>query len=128
MDLFRKKKVIPLPEVHSNERVLEFNHVKLCTEMQNLSTRLGGFENDIGIAMVEEIINLAHNVAILESARQTDDKQILIHRGRIQALGDLAGYISRSKVAKPQKESDKMETSRDALRSRRTDHQAGLAI
>lgn len=122
MALWFKKKPI-------NERVLEFNQTKLKTELQNLSSRLSVLKDDLGVAVIEEVIQLARNIQILESNKYRDEKNFFIHHGRVQALSDLADYISRSKEVKEEKK--KEGVPRDQLKSvkqRRTDHQAGIAI
>lgn len=121
MALWSKKK----PAV--TERVLEFNVGKLKTEMQNLSTRLGAFKEDISLTILEEVLHLSHNIELLDMGRHKNLEEFHYRRGRLEALHDISDYISRSKNAKPKDE--KKAKSRDAIKMvKRADNQAGLAI
>lgn len=124
MALFKKKKVLTEPPT-SHERVLEFNTAKIGKEMENLSTRLGALTDNLGVLMVEEVVNMTYNIAVVELGRARTHDEFLVFKGRVRAFRDLADYIARSKAAKPKEA--KKEASRDAIRTRRADSQAGLA-
>lgn len=118
---FKKK------EKAQNERVLEFNVLKLKTEMQNLSLRIGAVQEELGVTIILEVINMAYNIQVLEANRYRDEKGIWVHQGRLQALSDLAHYIEAAKNAKPKEELEK-NIPRGVLKTRRNNNQAMASI
>src|SRR5262245_16623367 len=84
------------------ERVLEYNREKLSRELQNLSGKLYEFRKEMSLAILQEVLQMARNIQILEVNRYSD-QEMLIHRGRLQAMDDLISYIETA-IAPPEKE------------------------
>lgn len=119
MGLFKKK-------VSKTERVLDFNKNKLREEIENLSSKLYPLRQDLALQIIKEVIEMAKNVQILEVNSYKSESDLLIHRGRLQALSDLASYIERSMTNKPTEEG--APKARDTIKTRRFSSTAGAAI
>lgn len=106
------------------ERIVEFNREKLTKEIDGLSSQLFKFKGETSLAIVEEVIKLAYNIQLLEGGKVSTEKEMLIHKGRLQALSDLSSYIERSKTSNKTTHKD----IRDVIKLRRTDGNSGSAI
>jgi hypothetical protein len=118
MGLFSKKT--------KTQRLLEFNKDKLQKDINNLSNRIFDYRKDLGLQIIQEVIELAKNIEVLELASAKDESDMQRHKGRLQAFTDLSAYILNS--LEFHKQEDK-QTPRGTIKmARRTSNQAGVSL
>lgn len=103
------------------ERMLEFNKKKLQSDIHNLSDKLYEYRNDVGLAIIKEVVDIAKNIQILEV--NLTGKDIELHRGRVQALNDLSSYIENSIAFRKEKNEQRVINQ-----PRRANNMAGAAM
>lgn len=111
------------------QRLLDFNKARLNTDIQSLGESLFEFRKDMAFTIIQEILQLARNVQIIDGASARTHEDMLLHRGRLQALDDVLDYLNRAATHDPVKEK-KDSGAKHSIRAfrRATSNQAGAAV
>lgn len=109
-----------------HERTLEFNYQKLQTEMENLSGNLHKYKAEMGVAIVREMIQMLYNTQVLLVNGIKDEKALLRHQGKIDAIMTMSQYIEQAINRRPKDEP--VDKPRGTTRIRSVDHQAKAAL
>ena len=109
-----------------HDRVLGFNKDKLQSEINNLSDKLYEFRNEMSLKIILEVLEMARNIQILDVNLYKDEKSLLIHKGRLQALGDMISYLGKASTTQPNKKEDQPRGAVKLVNQRRVQEDLGI--